>query len=77
MTAGRRTTEKIDFKEEFKRIGYIWMDSSSVSSRTLPGYTFDPSTINTTVLQINEDVNKEDNEEYDTHIHKTSNQSNK
>jgi hypothetical protein len=45
ITAWRRTISKVDFKEEFKRIGYTWEDDSPVSPRTLPGYTFDPKTV--------------------------------
>jgi hypothetical protein len=45
ITARRRTISKVDFKEEFKRIGYTWEDDSPVSPRTLPGYTFDPTTL--------------------------------
>lgn len=36
------------------------MDNAPVSTRTLPGYTFDPNTINTVVFQINEQDNEED-----------------
>ncbi len=59
MTAWKRTINTINFKEEFKHIGYIWNDNSSISPRTLPGYTFDPSTINLPLLQINEGDDEE------------------
>ncbi|CAF4164128.1 unnamed protein product, partial [Rotaria magnacalcarata] len=37
MVAWRRTVKSVNFKEEFKNIGYIWTDNSPVSPRTLPG----------------------------------------
>jgi hypothetical protein len=64
MTAWKRTITTINFKEEFKHIGYIWNDNSPISPRTLPGYTFDPSTINLPSSQID----KEDNEESERRI---------
>jgi hypothetical protein len=59
MTAWKRTIATINFKEEFKNIGYIWMDNSLVSPRTLPGYTFDPSTIDYPLLQIDDEHDDE------------------
>ena len=41
-TAWRRTIETCNFKEEFRRIGYIWTDDSPVTPRTLPGFVYDP-----------------------------------
>ena len=45
ITAWRRTITKVNFKEEFKRIGCIWKDESPVSPRTVSEYKFDSTTV--------------------------------
>ncbi|CAF4475491.1 unnamed protein product, partial [Rotaria sp. Silwood2] len=42
-SAWLRTLKSIDFVKVFQNIGYIWSDNSPFSLRTMPGYTFDPS----------------------------------
>ncbi|CAF4031577.1 unnamed protein product [Rotaria sp. Silwood2] len=42
-SAWLRTLKSIDFVKAFQNIGYIWSDNSPFSLRTMPGYTFDPS----------------------------------
>ncbi|CAF4111235.1 unnamed protein product, partial [Rotaria magnacalcarata] len=59
-TAWQRTIKSVNFYEEFKHIGYTWMSNSPISPRTLPGYTFDPATIDLPLLQIDEDNDNED-----------------
>ncbi|CAF2094931.1 unnamed protein product [Rotaria magnacalcarata] len=60
MVAWRRTVKSVNFKEEFKNIGYIWTDNSPVSPRTLPGYTFDPTTIDCPSIEINEEEEEQE-----------------
>ena len=45
-SAWKRTLASVDFKQAFLDLGYIWMDNSPVHPRTLPGYSFDPLTVN-------------------------------
>ena len=59
MTAWQRTMKSVDFNVEFKHLGYTWVDNSPVSPRTLPGYTFDPTTIDCPLLQIDEEDGEE------------------
>lgn len=61
MMAWERTKASFNFKEEFENIGYIWTNNKPVSPRTLPNYTFDPSTIDSPLLQLDE--SDEDNVE--------------
>lgn len=44
-SAWKRTLASVDLKKAFLDLGYIWFDNSSVHPRTLPGYSFDPLTI--------------------------------
>jgi hypothetical protein len=44
-SAWLRTLKNIDFEKYFQDLGYIWVDDSSVSPRTMPGYTFDPRSV--------------------------------
>ncbi len=60
MTAWTRTQDNVDFEGTFLDIGYTWLDETPVSIRTLLGFTFDPSTV--TSLVINDD--NEEREEY-------------
>ena len=41
-SAWLRTLKSIDFEKSFQDLGYVWVDNSVVSPRTMPGYTFDP-----------------------------------
>ena len=59
MTAWKRTLATVNIKEEFKHIGYTWIDDSVISPRTLPAYTFDPSAINLPLSQIDEQDDEE------------------
>ena len=61
MTAWQRTQVSINFKEEFKNIGYIWTDNTPISPRTLSNYTFDPATIDFPLLHVDE--SEDDDEE--------------
>ncbi|CAF0941578.1 unnamed protein product [Rotaria sordida] len=65
-TAWIRTQKSIDFERAFLDIGYIWVDQSPVSIRTLPGFIFDPSTV--TSSTTNDDNNKETEEDDETHL---------
>ena len=56
MTAWRRTLNSVNLKEEFQNIGYTWVDDSSVSPRTLNGYSFDPATIQLSPVQPDQDA---------------------
>ncbi|CAF1506929.1 unnamed protein product [Rotaria sordida] len=58
-SAWLRTLKSIDFVKVFQDIGYIWSDNSSFSLRTMPGYTFDPSSADW-VSSINDDNDIED-----------------
>ncbi|CAF1178939.1 unnamed protein product [Rotaria sordida] len=60
-TAWIRTQKSIDFERAFLGIGYIWVDQSPVSIRTLPGFIFDPSIV--TSSTTNDDNNKETEED--------------
>ncbi|CAF4650088.1 unnamed protein product [Rotaria sp. Silwood2] len=40
-----RTLKRIDFLKTFHNIGYIWTDNSLASLRSMPGYTFDPTSV--------------------------------
>ncbi|CAF4629448.1 unnamed protein product [Rotaria sp. Silwood2] len=40
-----RTLKSIDFLKAFHNIGYIWTDNSLASLRSMPGYTFDPTSV--------------------------------
>jgi hypothetical protein len=66
ITAWKRTITNVNFKQEFKNIGYIWMDNSPVSPRTLPGYTFDPHTIDYPLLQVDEEDEEEEEKRIET-----------
>ena len=43
--AWQRTIVSIDLKKAFMDIGYTWIDDRPITPRALPGYTFDPSSI--------------------------------
>ena len=45
VAAWKRTINSVNFKQEFGHLGYTWIDDSPVSPRTLPGYSFDPTTV--------------------------------
>jgi hypothetical protein len=75
MTAWKRTIATVNFKQEFKHIGYIWTDNSPVSPRTLPGYTFDPSTINLPLSKIDEENDEENERRIETQAKLAENQS--
>ena len=40
-----RTLVSVDFIKAFRDIGYIWTDNSPITLRTMPGFTFDPSSV--------------------------------
>jgi hypothetical protein len=84
ITAWRRTMTSINFKEEFKNIGYTWVDDSCVSPRTLPGYSFDPTTVDFPSSQIDEEDDDEEERQIEiqaklaeNHDKRLSNQNNK
>ena len=58
-SAWLRTLKSIDFLKAFRDIGYVWSDDSSFSLRTMPGYTFDPSSAGW-VSSMNDDNDIED-----------------
>ena len=57
----RQTMKSVGFNGEFKYIGYACKNNSPVSPITLPNYAFDPTIIDLTLLQI--DDNDDDTEE--------------
>jgi hypothetical protein len=61
MVAWRRTVNTVDFKKGFEELGYTWVDESLVSPRTLPGYSFDPTTLNFPSAQTQEEKDEEEN----------------
>ncbi|CAF4975793.1 unnamed protein product [Rotaria sp. Silwood1] len=58
-SAWLRTLKSIDFVKAFQDIGYIRSDNSPFFLRTMPGYTFDPSSADW-VSSINDDNDIED-----------------
>ena len=44
-SAWARTVKNFDFNRAFMDIGYTWIDDSPISPRTLPGFSFDPTTV--------------------------------
>lgn len=44
-SAWKRTLAKIDITRAFTDLGYLWTDDSLVQPRSLPGYSFDPLTV--------------------------------
>jgi len=62
MTAWRRTINAVDFKKGFEDIRYTWEDDSPVSPRTLPGYTFDPTTLDVPSSETEEEKDEEENQ---------------
>ncbi len=35
----------MNFSKSFRDLGYTWIDSSAVTIKSLPGYSFDPESI--------------------------------
>ena len=63
--AWARTLESVDMMKSFLELGYVWNDNSPVCPRTLPGYMFDPTTIDildTTIDLVTADEKKIDND---------------
>ncbi|CAF1213314.1 unnamed protein product [Rotaria sordida] len=58
-SAWLRTLKTIDFRKAFRDIGYVWSDDSPFSLRTMPGYTFDPSSADW-VSSMNDENDTED-----------------
>ncbi len=54
-----RTFKSVDFLKAFKNIGYIWTDDSPISLRSMPGYTFDPTSVDCLSL-MDDDYDNED-----------------
>ena len=54
-----RTLKSVDLTKAFRDIGYIWTDNSPISLRSLPGYVFDPTSIDCLSL-MNDDYDKVD-----------------
>ena len=61
-TAWARTVQSVDFERAFMNIGYIWVDDSPISPRTLPGFVFDPKTVlsDTVIIEENDDDDEND-----------------
>ncbi|CAF1109328.1 unnamed protein product [Adineta steineri] len=80
-SAWKRTLTSIDMKRAFINLGYIWSDNSPVQPRSLPGYSFDPETIDypSTNAQIDEDtiIEAETNKAHQQHLEKLNKQINK
>ena len=59
-SAWLRTLKSVDLKKAFQDIGYTWNDASPIYLRTLPGFCFDPSTVDLTVTSSlqNDDEDK-------------------
>ncbi|CAF4457790.1 unnamed protein product, partial [Rotaria socialis] len=60
-TAWVRTQNSIVFERAFVDIGYTWIDESPVSIRTLQGFLFGPSTVTSSIIDVDD---REDQEEY-------------
>jgi hypothetical protein len=45
-TAWKRTLKSVNFSQSFRDLGYTWIDSSVVTIKSLPCYSFDPESIN-------------------------------
>lgn len=68
-SAWLRTQNSVDFERAFLDIGYTWTDESPVTIRTLPGFIFDPSTVTSFIINLNDnDNNNEETEEFDTRM---------
>ncbi|CAF0891787.1 unnamed protein product [Adineta steineri] len=80
-SAWKRTLTSIDMKRAFINLGYTWSDNSPVQPRNLPGYSFDPDTIDypSTNAQIDEDtiIEAEANKAHQQHLEKLNKQINK
>ncbi|CAF1521814.1 unnamed protein product [Adineta ricciae] len=44
-TAWKRTLGSVNFSQSFRDLGYTWNDKSIVTIKSLPGYSFDPESI--------------------------------
>jgi hypothetical protein len=80
-SAWKRTLSSIDMKRAFIDVGYIWTDNSLVQPRSLPGYSFDPVTIDypSTNAQLDEDniIEAEANKAEQQHLAALNKQNNK
>ncbi|CAM4940944.1 unnamed protein product [Rotaria socialis] len=59
-TAWVRTQNSIDFERAFFDIGYTWIDESPVSIRTLQGFLFDPSTVTSSITDVDDREEQEE-----------------
>ncbi|CAF2085496.1 unnamed protein product [Rotaria magnacalcarata] len=59
-TAWVRTQNSIDFERAFFDIGYTWIDESPVSIRTLQGFLFDPSTVTSSIIDVDDREEQEE-----------------
>ena len=59
-----RTLKSVDVAKAFHDIGYTWKDASPISFRSMPDYTFDPTS--------NEHLSSMDDEYDDDHIEKVA-----
>ncbi|CAF1393582.1 unnamed protein product [Rotaria sordida] len=80
-SAWKRTLTSIDTKRAFTDLGYIWTDNSLVQPRSLPGYSFDPATVDypSTNSQLDEDniIEAEAKKAQQQHLAKLNKQNNK
>lgn len=54
-----RTLKSVDVSKAFRELGYTWIDDSPVSIRTMPGYTFDPTSVDC-LSSMDDDYDKDD-----------------
>lgn len=58
-SAWSRTLKSVDVSKAFRELGYTWIDDSPVSIRTMPGYTFDPTSV-ACLSSMNDDYDTDD-----------------
>ncbi|CAF3348426.1 unnamed protein product [Rotaria socialis] len=45
-TTWKRTLNSVNVSQSFRNLGYTWIDNSVVTIKSLPGYSFDPASLN-------------------------------
>ena len=65
-SAWLRTLKSIDFEKSFQDLGYTWVDDSVVSPRTMPGFSFDPISVDYPISTSDNNDNDEEENRIDT-----------
>ena len=70
-SARSRTLKSIDPLASFLELGYVWKDNSPVRPLSLPGYCFDPTTVD---YSTNKDPNAADDQRIEEEARKAKEQ---